>query len=267
MKETKRLHSLDAGRLLDNTMRNGLGRRLSSFKLTLPKLQRFTSLVMAHTLTLEIMVLQFPFLSLWMDKAQFQISLAVYLMFREHLVLVSHGDPACHGLWNSLKNGCKASGHLYLLTESGTMLNFSAGPWGSCDWLAKTWAAAQHLFATLRHGDRLLGRLFQKISLELDLQNTSRGKKKYIEEHASKYRCRTSMSKGEMWRLSEWFGWMKIWRNMICQWHSLLLLFSFIGIYQNYIRRASDIFALVMATALRERMKSLLRSMAALWSS
>ncbi len=46
---------------------------------------------------------------------------------QEGCLTVYFGDAICHGLHNSLKNGAKASGHLYLPCETGAMLNYNAG--------------------------------------------------------------------------------------------------------------------------------------------
>jgi hypothetical protein len=72
--EDERLHSLDAARLLDNTLRVGLGRRLSEFKMATPRIERLVDLVKEHKLSLEILALEFPFLALWMDKASQQVT-------------------------------------------------------------------------------------------------------------------------------------------------------------------------------------------------
>jgi len=238
--EDERLHSLDAARLLDNTLRVGLGRRLSEFKMATPRIERLVDLVKEHKLSLEILALEFPFLALWMDK-EF-LTMWNYLGVRERCIVINFGDPVCHGLWNSLKNGAKASGHLYLLSESGCMLNYNAGPWGSCEWLDKTWSAGLQMYATLKPNDRLLGKLFVGISEEANLPNSLASKKYFVKNKCEQHAYKKSMAKSEMFRLSEWFGWVKRWKVAIDTWHSLLLLFTFIGIMQGYVRSAMDIF-------------------------
>ena len=245
--DTDRLHTLDSMRLLDNTMRVGLNRRLSEFKMTQAKVTRLIDLVRTHQLTLAILCLSFPFLGLWMDRASAQFAMANYLMCREKVLLINFGDPVAHGLWNALKAGAKLSGHLYLMVESGSMLNYNAGPWGSCEWLDKTWSAALNCFTTIKPTDRMLGRFFDRISKETGLPNTLAGKKQYLDTKREAYTERRTMRKSDMFRLCEWFGWVKQWRRAISTWGSLQLVFCFIGIMQGYIKKSSDIFGLYAA--------------------
>ena len=95
-----RLHALDRMRLLDNSMRNGLGRRLAEWKLSHGRVWTLIELIKNHKLTLAILLLQFPFLGIWMDKAAQQFSAMHYLSTREKLLVVYFADPICHGLWN-----------------------------------------------------------------------------------------------------------------------------------------------------------------------
>jgi len=234
-------------RLMDNSMRVGLDRRLHEFKLTGIRIEKLVVAVREHRLTPQLLATEFPVLVLYMDRASQQNSFAHYLAVREKMILVYMGDPMAHSLYNSLKNGAKMSGHLYIMTESGTLLNYAAGPWGKCSWLDKTWGAGLHLFATLRPTDKLLGRLFEQISEECNLPNNLAGKRQYIREKAEQHSQARSMHKGNMFRLMEWFGWIKLWKEAINMWGSMILIFAFIGIMQNYIKSYKDLFELASA--------------------
>ena len=68
-------------RSLDNTMRMGPGRRLSQFKLTSPKINQLKRHLLAHTLTLQILVTLLPFLCLWTDRESSQHAAWCYLAY------------------------------------------------------------------------------------------------------------------------------------------------------------------------------------------
>ena len=91
------------------------------------------------------------------------------------------------------------------------------------------------MFATLNPNDRLLGKLYPRIAEETGFSNDIQGRRAYVAERCATYSENKSMKVGSMFRISQWFGWIKAWKEAIERWHSLLLLFAFIGVMQNYV--------------------------------
>lgn len=86
VKEPVRQATQDWCRQLDNAMHHGLKNiRLSSFKLTTLRLAMLVSLILAGTLTAEVLCAEFGFLGLCMDKASHQWAAVMYLALGEKL--------------------------------------------------------------------------------------------------------------------------------------------------------------------------------------
>ena len=167
--EQERLHTLDWMRLLDNTFRVGLGRRLSEFKLTKKRVDELIRMIQAKELTAEKLATKYCFLCFTMDKASQQWAAFLYLGLRELLIVINLCDPACHGLWNAATNGLKPSQHLFVVTEKSVMANYRKGAWGNCPWLHSTSIAGVEALRSIKPRDRLLNKEVPQVRKELGL--------------------------------------------------------------------------------------------------
>jgi hypothetical protein len=222
VKEDKRVATLHQIRCLDNVLRvMSQDRRLHRYKLTTRRMEMLCELLTSGKLTVRHMQEEFPFISLYMDRASTNWTMSQYLQHHEKLLLINHNDNPCHGLSNACKAGFRASGHEALMRSCLPLANWNAGPWQSCRWLAFTHQSAQSLYRKLTSKDLLLRRLFPGIRMDRGLPSCSDEEiEKFLVEERKKMAL-PRMTKGEVLRWSTWFGFYKSMKFVVLYfWHS-----------------------------------------------
>ena len=233
-KEKPRVPTLGVIRIVDNAIWFGLGRRLYMFKLTAERLRQLKEFIVKRQLTVELLALLFPVMTWWVDRASQQWAAAMFLMYKELLLLLMMSDHPAHQHWNATLRGLSASQHEALLRELAPFANWESGPYGKDQYLSSTFSAGMDLVVALTIKNPLLRKLWPFIAKELGLEETDEALVLWLAEMREIFgpggqRRRVAgvarATKGDMFRFVEWYGPLRALRTRVLpNWHSWLPL-------------------------------------------
>eukprot|EP00971_Amphidinium_carterae_P199926 3967992-Amphidinium_carterae.1 len=152
---------------LDNSLRVGLKRRLSDFKLDEASLDE---VLRSGHVDYSSVVVAAPTLMLSMDQGPPQYSAYWYMLYECGLNVISNFDPHAHRLWNDCKQGIKDASLMRVVLSSIVYYNYKCGPWRSSAWYRDMQSATKDARVTLTANDPLLLSLWDRICLEKQWQ-------------------------------------------------------------------------------------------------
>ena len=219
---------------LDNALRVGLDRRLSSFHVEPKKLEQ--------TQSEEDLAEAAPLLVLSMDQGSPQYAGYWYLAYQAGVNVVSNFDPFAHRPWNDVKGALKEAQLMRVLLSTMVLYNYRCGPWQSSGWFRELQEAVKDAQATLTPQDPLVLRLWPGICKDKSWSEIwevdGKARADYLQ---TIHDTRDIRTKGEQVTLSRWFSWQHEEYRSRSDWFTKALVLTYYNIVCGNVTHCSEL--------------------------